>query len=65
MKVIVAATAHPAKFPDAIERAVGFRPPLPPLLADLYERDEYCLSAPNDLGAVEALVRNFKNRNAA
>jgi threonine synthase len=65
MKVIVAATAHPAKFPDAIERAVGFRPPLPPHLADLYERDEYCLSAPNDLGAVEALVRNFKNRNAA
>ena len=28
--VVVAATAHPAKFPDAVERATGQRPPLPP-----------------------------------
>jgi threonine synthase len=63
MPVIVAATAHPAKFPDAVEQATGLRPPLPPHLADLYERDEKYLTSPNDLGAVEALVRNFARRN--
>jgi len=63
MPVIVAATAHPAKFPDAVEQATGLRPPLPPHLADLYERDEKYLTSPNDLGAVEALVRDFARRN--
>jgi threonine synthase len=61
--VIVAATAHPAKFPDAIEQAVGFRPALPPHLADLYDRPEKFTRAPNDLEAIEALVRGFANRN--
>jgi threonine synthase len=63
LPVIVAATAHPAKFPDAIEAAVGFRPPLPPHLADLYDRAETFTAAPTDLHHVEALVRNFTNRN--
>jgi threonine synthase len=63
LPVIVAATAHPAKFPDAIERAVGFRPALPPHLSDLYERDEFFVRAPNDLGHIQGLVRNFANRN--
>jgi threonine synthase len=63
LPVIVAATAHPAKFPDAIEQAVGFRPALPPHLADLYDRPEKFTRAPNDLEAIEALVRGFANRN--
>ncbi len=63
MPVLVAATAHPAKFPDAIEKAVGVRPALPARLDDLYEREEFLVRAPNELGAVEALVRNFANRN--
>jgi threonine synthase len=63
LPVIVAATAHPAKFPDAIEQAVGFRPALPPHLSDLYERKEQYERAPNDLAAIETLVRNFANRN--
>jgi threonine synthase len=63
LPVIVAATAHPAKFPDAIQKAVGFRPPLPPHLADLYDRTETFTRAPNDLSQVEGLVRNFANRN--
>ncbi len=63
LPLIVAATAHPAKFPDAIERAVGFRPALPPQLSDLYDRDEIFVRAPNELGAIQALVRNFANRN--
>jgi threonine synthase len=61
--VIVAATAHPAKFPDAIERAVGFRPALPPHLADLYDKEEKFTRAPNHLGQIQALVRDFTNRN--
>jgi threonine synthase len=60
---IVAATAHPAKFPDAIERAVGFRPALPFALADLYDRTEKLVHAPNNLNHIEDLVRNFANRN--
>ena len=38
--VVTLATAHPAKFPDAVERATGVRPELPPHLADLFERPE-------------------------
>jgi threonine synthase len=63
--VVVAATAHPAKFPDAVERATGARPPLPPALADLYGREErYSVLAP-DLSEVEAGVRAHTRRNAA
>lgn len=63
--VIVAATAHPAKFPDAVERATGIRPPLPARLADLYEREERFGVMPNDLSAIEAAVRGHARRNAA
>ncbi len=63
--MICAATADPAKFPDAMERATGARPPLPPRLHDLYEREERFTTAPNDLGAVQARVRAFAARNAA
>ena len=61
--VVVAATAHPAKFPDAIERAVGFRPALPAPLQDLYDRREHMVHAANDLGEVQALLRGFAYRN--
>jgi threonine synthase len=54
--VVVLATAHPAKFPDAVERATGIRPPLPARLADLLDRPERVEQVPNDLAAVEAFV---------
>jgi len=63
--VVVTATAHPAKFPDAIERAVGFRPPLPPHLADLYARPERFSVAGNDLAEIQTELRAFTSRNAA
>ncbi|MEO0966213.1 MAG: threonine synthase [Planctomycetota bacterium] len=50
--VVTLATAHPAKFPDAVEQATGLRPPLPDHLADLYEREERYERLPNDLPAV-------------
>ncbi|WP_026439006.1 threonine synthase [Acidocella facilis] len=63
LPVICAATAHPAKFPDAIEKAVGIRPPLPNHLSDLYDRKETFTRAGADLNQIETLVRNFANRN--
>ncbi len=65
LPVVAVATAHPAKFPDAIEQATGSRPPLPRHLADLYERDEHFTRAPADLATIEARVRAFVQRNAA
>ena len=62
---IAAATAHPAKFPDAMQAAIGQRPPLPGRLADLYDRPERFTTAPNSLDAIEAQVRAFTARNAA
>ena len=61
---VAMATAHPAKFPDAIERATGMRPALPPRLADLFDRPERFIVLPNDLAAVEAGVRALTRRNA-
>jgi threonine synthase len=55
--MVVLATAHPAKFPDAVEQAIGRRPALPAHLADLFDRPEAFTSLPNDLGAVQAFVR--------
>lgn len=54
--MVALATAHPAKFPDAVERATGLRPALPVHLADLFDRPERTLVLPNDLAAVEAFV---------
>ncbi|MEM8783217.1 MAG: threonine synthase [Planctomycetota bacterium] len=54
--MVVLATAHPAKFPDAVEAATGVRPPLPDFLADLYEREERYDEVADDLAAVEAMI---------
>jgi threonine synthase len=55
---VTMATAHPAKFPDAVERASGVRPALPPHLADLFDRTERFDVLPNDLAAVERYVEH-------
>jgi threonine synthase len=56
--MLTLATAHPAKFPDAVERATGIRPELPEHLADLFSKPEHTNDLPNDLAAVEAFVAN-------
>jgi threonine synthase len=56
--MVTLATAHPAKFPDAVERATGVRPGLPPHLAELLDRPEQLVELPNDLAAVQAYVRS-------
>jgi len=55
--MVTLATAHPAKFPDAVERASGVRPPLPNRMADLYQRPERIARVPDDLAALEDLIR--------
>jgi threonine synthase len=55
--VVLLATAHPAKFPDAVEAATGVRPPLPAHCATLYDRPERADALPNDADAVKAFVR--------
>ena len=54
--MVALATAHPAKFPDAVEAATGVRPALPERLGDLFDRPERLTTLPNDLASVEAFV---------
>ncbi|MCA1906987.1 MAG: threonine synthase [Magnetospirillum sp.] len=60
--LVALATAHPAKFPDAVEKATGTRPPLPPHMADLFDRPERFDVLANDLGAVRDYVATFAGR---
>ena len=53
---ITLATAHPAKFPDAVKAACGIKPQLPQWLGDLMERPERFEVVANDLAAVESLI---------
>ncbi|MFP4045093.1 MAG: threonine synthase, partial [Rhodosalinus sp.] len=55
--MVTLATAHPAKFPDAVAEATGRRPGLPPGMANLYERPERVTRVDNDLAAIENLIR--------
>jgi threonine synthase len=54
--VVTLATAHPAKFREAVERATGVRPALPPRLGNLFEREERFTKLPGDYDAVKAFV---------
>jgi threonine synthase len=54
--MVVLATAHPAKFPDAVEAACGERPQLPEWLSDLNQRPERVTVLPVDQSAVEHFV---------
>jgi threonine synthase len=51
--MVVLGTAHPAKFPDAMESACGIRPPLPDWLSDLPQRGERVTLLPADQAQVE------------
>ncbi|PHQ69557.1 MAG: threonine synthase [Sneathiella sp.] len=55
--LVTLATAHPAKFPDAVEKATGEHPALPKHLANLFARDERMMQLPNDLGTVKSYIR--------
>lgn len=55
--MVTLATAHPAKFPDAVEQASGIHAPLPPHMADLYDRAERVERVANDLSALKSMIR--------
>jgi threonine synthase len=57
--VVTLATAHPAKFPDAVERATGQRPELPARVGDLFDREERCAELPGDYAAVADYVAAY------
>ena len=54
--VVTLATAHPAKFRDAVERATGQRPPLPARIGDLFAREERMTELPGDYAAIADYV---------
>ncbi|RGP40113.1 Threonine synthase [Altererythrobacter insulae] len=54
--MVTLATAHPAKFPDAVERATGLRPNLPSRVGDLFAREEAYSELPGEYDAVRAFV---------
>lgn len=59
--VVILSTAHPAKFPDAVERATGKTPPLPPRLAGLYDGKERLDVLPNKFAAVRDYIVNRRS----
>jgi threonine synthase len=56
--MITLATAHPAKFPAAVEAATGLHPALPPRMADLFDRPERVTRVENDLQQLEDIIRD-------
>ncbi len=54
--IVTLSTAHPAKFPDAVERATGRIPELPPRLADIGEREERYEVLPASVDAVRDFI---------
>ena len=55
--LVTLATAHPAKFPEAVLAAAGVAPELPTRYRDLMALPERCTTLDNDLATVEATVR--------
>lgn len=55
--MVALATAHPAKFPDAVRKAAGEVPALPPHMADLHARKERFSVIANDVDAVKTEIR--------
>ncbi|MGX7952031.1 threonine synthase [Tsuneonella sp. HG249] len=62
--IITLATAHPAKFPDAVERATGHRPALPARVGDLFAREERFTELPGDYAAVRDWIAERAIRSA-
>jgi threonine synthase len=54
--VVTLATAHPAKFRDAVERASGVRPPLPSRLGNLFDREERYTKLSSDYAEVTGFI---------
>jgi threonine synthase len=61
--MVTLGTAHPVKFPEAVERAgVGVEPVLPHHMADLFEREERYEVLANNLATVQAHVAEHRRK---
>lgn len=63
--LIALATAHPAKFGEAVKRAIGTEPPLPPALAELAKRREHCANLPNSAPVLFDYLRQHAGKPRA
>ena len=59
--IISLACAHPAKFPDAVNKATGSYPALPAQLDDLLEKKEHTVVLPNDFDAISNYIADNTN----
>lgn len=57
--VVTLATAHPAKFPDAVKKAINVEPNLPLFLQDLFDKEERFKVIKNDFNAVKDYISNL------
>ncbi len=57
--LVALSTAHPAKFPEAVEASAGVAPKLPGTIADHSKKAEQIDRLPADAEAVKAYVRAF------
>jgi threonine synthase len=60
--MVALATAHPAKFPEAVAQATGVRPPVPAVLTDIMEKRERITVLSNDVAAVAGFLRTHARR---
>ena len=61
--MVILATAHPAKFPDAVKAASGVHPELPSHLSDLYERKEKYTELPGSFETIKSYIeKTLKER---
>ncbi len=64
LPMVTLSTAHPAKFPAAVEEATGQAPALPARMQDLFNREERLTSLPNDLAAIQTYIRKHNRMTA-
>ena len=57
VQMVTLATAHPAKFPKAVEAAYDSAPDTQQRVVDMLEKEERLMSVANDLAAVETAIR--------
>ena len=60
--MVILACAHPSKFPQAVQQAVGTKPPAVPRLVNVMEKAEHFMGIANDLDKVKAFINQNANR---
>ena len=56
--MVIVSTAHPAKFPQAVEKATGIKPPVPARLAAVLKKAEHFTPLANDISKIQDFIRS-------